>query len=288
VTSWKPVPRCGRAFALCAAILLGAAPAHAQTTAGDSVRAPRPAAAAAIGEGPLLDAPVSRTDYRLGAGDVLNVALFGDVAEVHAAQVSPEGTVVVPGMGSTRVLGLNVEQAEDRIRALVGRYYRNVEVAVSLARVRTFKVFVVGDVPNAGVRIASATTRVSELLPNFGAGAVRRRNITLRRAAGETVPVDLVRFTQAGDLSANPFMREGDALVVPTLDETVLVLGRVHFPAAYEFRQGESLAQLLSVVNGGGGFPPTRCAFRGWRAAPSAPSPFRAPTRWAPRGSGSC
>jgi protein involved in polysaccharide export with SLBB domain len=84
---------------------------------------------------------------------------------------------------------------------------------------------------------------------------VRRRNVTLRRASGEVVPVDLVRFEQTGDASANPVLREGDAVVVPTVDERVQIVGRVHYAGAYEFRRGESLAELLIIANAGGGFP---------------------------------
>jgi polysaccharide export outer membrane protein len=223
------------------------------------VRAEAPLPAAPQPGIPLLDAPVSRTEYRLGAGDVVAVAIFGDYNRVEHVPVTPEGTVVIPELGVTRVLGLNLDEAEERVRALVYRFYRNVSVTLTLSQVRTFKVFVVGDVPQPGVRAASAVTRVSEIVPPISGGGtgaeVHRRNVLLRRASGESVPVDLARFLQAGDLSANPTLREGDALVVPTIDRTVQVYGRVQFPGIYEYRPGESLAEFLSVVNGGGAFP---------------------------------
>ena len=245
------------ALALLAALAAPAA-ARAQEQAADSARAaggrtqPRQETDQT---GPLLDAPVSRTAYALGPGDLLNVAVLGAVAETHQVAVSPEGVVLIPGLGSVRVLGLNLEEAEGRVRALVARYYIDTPVSVSLARVRTFKVFVVGDVPNPGVRTATAATRVSEVVPQLMQSTVRRRNVTLRRASGETVPVDLVRFLQFADVSANPFLREGDAVVIPALDRTVNVLGRVYHAGGYEYRPGESLQELLHVVNGGPGFP---------------------------------
>ena len=202
--------------------------------------------------GPLLDAPVSRTAYLLGAGDAVEVSLFGDLNVMYSLTVTPEGSIVVPTVGVVRVLGLNLNDAQARVRTAVLRYYRNVEVNLNLSRVRTFKVFVVGNVPSPGVRVASAATRVSEMLP---ASEGVRRNVLLRRASGDSVRVDLVRFTQTGDLSANPTLREGDALIVPTADETVQVYGRVFYAGPYEYRAGETLAELLSVANGGGSFP---------------------------------
>ncbi|HEU4882792.1 MAG TPA: SLBB domain-containing protein [Longimicrobium sp.] len=256
-----------RAAALLLALALPAAvPALAQqpvATQDSTPRAPRPQAVAASSErGPLLDAPISRTEYPLGPGDVVDVAIFGDYNEVFSIPVTPEGSLVVPTIGIVRVLGLNLDAAEARVRTLVGRFYRNAEVRLALSRVRTFKVFVVGDVPEPGMREASAATRVSEVLapaasPGAAAegGQVVRRNVTLRRTGGEELRLDLRRFLQTGDVASNPTLREGDAVIVPSVDERIDVTGRLRFPGQYEYRAGETLAELLEVVNGGAGFP---------------------------------
>src|SRR5215212_7892343 len=86
---------------------------------------------------PLLDTPVSRTAYRLGPGDVLDVAIIGDPNTVQSVPVTPEGTVVIPRVGVAKVLGLNLDEAQSRVRDLVLRLFRGVEVSVTLSRVRT-------------------------------------------------------------------------------------------------------------------------------------------------------
>ncbi|HYR07629.1 MAG TPA: SLBB domain-containing protein [Longimicrobium sp.] len=259
-----------RAALLALALTAAAVPAAAQqgqpgaAQQDTTLRRTRPQTQSIGGErGPLLDAPISRTEYPLGPGDVVDVAIFGDYNEVFSIPVTPEGSLVVPTIGIVRVLGLNLDAAEDRVRALVGRFYRNVEVRLALSRVRTFKVFVVGDVPEPGMREASAATRVSEVLGGTVGltgqvepeGPVLRRNVTLRRTGGQEVQLDLRRFLQTGDVASNPTLREGDAVIVPAVDERVDVVGRVHFRGQYEYRAGETLAQLLEVVNGGAGFP---------------------------------
>jgi polysaccharide export outer membrane protein len=203
----------------------------------------------------LLDTPVSRTQYILGPGDVLTLSIFGNVNLQETLSVTPDGTVVIPSIGVVRVLGLNLDEAQARVRDMTLRLYRGVEVNLTLSRARLFKVFVVGDVPEPGLRIASPATRVSEVVPATGSGGVVRRNVLIRRASGDTVDVDLVRFRQTGDLDANPPIREGDVVVARNIDETVHVFGRVHFPGRYEHRGGESLASFLSVVNGSRDFP---------------------------------
>jgi polysaccharide biosynthesis/export protein len=208
--------------------------------------------------GPLLDRPVSRSEYRLGPGDLVDVSIFGEIDRQFPLLVSPEGTLLIPTVGVANVLGLNLDEAEARVRRAAARFYRNVDVRLTLAEVRTFKVFVVGDVAVPGVRTATAATRVSEILDDAMAQEGRRterRNVILRRPSGDTLLVDLARFFQMGDLTANPLLREGDVIVVPSIDRTVTVTGRVRYPATYQYRPGESLADLLRVANGGAGFP---------------------------------
>ncbi|HEY0150750.1 MAG TPA: SLBB domain-containing protein [Longimicrobium sp.] len=202
-----------------------------------------------------LDAPIRRAEYALGPGDVVDVSLFGDVNVTHSLVVTPEGTVVIPSIGVVRVLGLNLDQAQARARAAVLRLYRSVEVSLSLAHVRSFKVYLLGDVANPGMRLASSVTRLSEVLPAPRGSRTLHRNILVRRAEGDSMRVDMAPFYITGDLRGNPTLRAGDVLVIPVVDETVEAYGRVFYPGSFQFREGESLAEFLDLVNGGAGFP---------------------------------
>ena len=246
----------GRRLTLLAGWAIGAvatATAGAQSTRSTPATDTTRSAAVPV-SGVLLDAPVSRTTYRLGPGDMLDIGLLGELTRVYTVSVTPEGSILVPGVGVVRVLGLTLDAAERQVRALLLRFYRNVEVTLSLAQVRSFKMFVLGNVVTPGVRTATAATRVSEVVPP-SATLPHRRNILLRRANGDSLSLDLARFLQTGDLSANPMLREGDALIVPIVDRTVSVVGRVSVPGTYEYRPGESLADLLFIANAAGPFP---------------------------------
>jgi polysaccharide export outer membrane protein len=196
----------------------------------------------------LADRPFERLDYSLGPGDEVALTATGEANFSWVLTVTPEGTLIVPTVGVVRVLGLNLEQAEQVVEQRVLQYYRNIDITLTLAGIRGFKVFVVGAVPAPGPRVASAATRVSELVPPG-------RNIILQRASGDTLAVDVIRFRQTGDLAYNPTLRSGDVILVPETDEIVLVEGRVFFPGNYEFREGETLAELLRVANGYRDFP---------------------------------
>jgi polysaccharide biosynthesis/export protein len=202
----------------------------------------------------LLDAAIDRASYRLGPGDVLDVALTGSLNRTLRLTVGAEGAALVPGIGVVRLQDLTLDAAQHAVQQAARRFYREMEVALALAEPRAFKVYVLGAVPEPGMRTASAAMRVSELLPQ-DADSVIRRDLTMLRGGRDTIRLDLLPFALGGDMSANPTLREGDVLLVTPVEETVQVYGSVVFPGVVEHRPGESLAELLSIVNVHGRFP---------------------------------
>jgi polysaccharide biosynthesis/export protein len=235
------------------ASMIGAGTVHAQAEPPGAT--PPPVESSAAGQNPLLDVPIERGAYHLGGGDGVTLSIFGDRNHHADLTVAPEGALVLPGIGVAHVGGLTVEAAESVVRREVLRLYRNVDVRLTLTSVRRFRVFVVGDVPSPGSREVSAVTRASELVPGESPHMIRR-SVVVRRAGGDSVVVDLARFRLLGDLQANPTLREGDILVVPSTLGVVDVVGRIAHPGRFEHRPGETLAELLRLAAGGGPLPP--------------------------------
>lgn len=204
--------------------------------------------------GPLLESVISRTEYVLGPGDVVNLSIFGFQNQSYTLTISPEGTLVIPTVGVVRVAGKNLHTAERDLARRVRSFYHDVQVELTLAAVRSFKVFLLGDVPNPGVREANAAMRVSEILPAVSADGIARRNVVLKRSNGRTLTVDLARFLYLGELDQNPVLLEGDIVQVPVIDEVVTIQGRVARPGQYELRSGETLSDLIQLANAGGEF----------------------------------
>lgn len=204
--------------------------------------------------GPLLDRAIDRSEYLLGPGDVVTLSIVGFRSLIHTLQVSPEQTVVIPEVGLVRVGGLSIERAEVEVARAVRRVHRDVQISLTLATVRSFKIYVLGAVDNPGIREASAVTRVSEVAPHTDARGIIHRNIIVRRSTGQESRVDLAKFLRLGDLSQNPVLQEGDIVQVPVIDETVSVTGSVAFPSTYAYREGETVADLLHLATAGSGF----------------------------------
>jgi polysaccharide export outer membrane protein len=99
-------------------------------------------------------APAPRSDllssYKLGAGDVISIRVFGeDDLSREKIKVSDAGTVPYPVLGELKILGRTVGELERQItEGLRGRYLVNPRVAVTLEEYRPF--FVNGQVAKPG------------------------------------------------------------------------------------------------------------------------------------------
>ena len=207
---------------------------------------------------PLQEGPVDPRVYLLGPGDVLGIEVWGAARTGFLLQVDAEGKVLIPDSGTLAVAGMSLEDARNVIKKTVLAAIRQGEVDVRLVTLRQFKVHVSGEVERPGSYVASAATRVSELLDkpaqNLTGPGLRDssslRNIQLRRRDGTTMRVDLVSFFLAGDTSLDPFLSDGDVIHVPRAKRHFVVSGGVMFPGTYELLEGEKLSQVIRLVGG--------------------------------------
>jgi polysaccharide export outer membrane protein len=90
------------------------------------------------------------SSYRLGAGDVVSIRVFGEEdLSRERIKLSDAGTVPYPVLGELRVLGLTVGDLERRITdGLRGRYLVNPRVSVVVEEYRPF--FINGQVERPG------------------------------------------------------------------------------------------------------------------------------------------
>lgn len=198
--------------------------------------------------------------YRLGPGDQLVLILTGDVEEAYTLDVTREGFVVVPAVGQLPVANLTLAQLNDQLYQRLGRVYSGVRrgsdattrFSVSLARLRSIQVYVVGDVRRPGsYRVSSLGTALTALYAAGGpsdVGSLRR--LELRRGSGPARTVDFYDYLLRGDASRDPRLENGDVLFVPVHGPRVRVEGRVIRPGIYEVTPDEGLASVLAAAGG--------------------------------------
>lgn len=198
--------------------------------------------------------------YRLGPGDQLVLILTGDVELAHTLDVTREGFVVIPQVGQLYVANLTLGQLEDLLYSRLARVYSGVRrrgtgttrFSISVARLRSNQVFVVGDVLAPGsFRISSAGTALTALYAAGGpalSGSLRAVEV---RRGGRTVSVlDVYDYLLRGDASQDVRLENSDIVFVPPYQARVRVVGEVIRPATYEIKPGETLTDVLRAAGG--------------------------------------
>jgi len=204
-----------------------------------------------VPDGIPMDLPVG-PDYVVGTGDSLSIDLWGSISQRLVRVVDREGRVALPDVGPLLVSGKNLGQVQLDIQRLLRNEFRQISVDVSLSRVRTVRVYVVGDVAEPGAYdISSLSTPLNAL---FVAGGVTSRGSlrTLRHSRGK----QLVQQVDAYDLLLHGVredlkrLEDGDTLLVPPLGPEVTVEGMVRRPGIYELLDEKSLTDVLALAGG--------------------------------------
>ena len=193
-------------------------------------------------------------DYVVGPGDTLKIDIWGSVTVSIARVIERDGHILLPEAGSLDVAGLPLEQAQNLIKGAIKQQYRNAEVAVTVSRLRSVRVYVVGDVQHpGGYDISSLATPMSALYAAGGPTSIGSlRTLRHYRAKQLIEDVDLYDFLLHGMRGASARFESGDTLLVPPAGPQVAVFGSVRRPAIYELKAGEST--VASVIDDAGGF----------------------------------
>jgi protein involved in polysaccharide export with SLBB domain len=198
-----------------------------------------------------MDLPVG-PDYVLGPGDSLEIDLWGGVSQRLFRVVDREGRVSLPEAGPLLVSGRNLGDVQSAVQQVLRTEYRDVSADVSLSRLRTVRVYVVGDVAAPGAYdISSLSTPLNAL---FAAGGVTARGSlrALKHYRGKQLieEVDAYDLLLHGVRSGMGRLENGDTLLVPSIGPQVTVDGMVRRPAIYELHGESSLADVLDLSGG--------------------------------------
>ena len=198
-----------------------------------------------------LDVPVG-PDYVLGPGDSINIDLWGGLSQRFTRSVDQDGRIVLPEAGPVVVAGMTLERAQKVVETALTPQFRNARVELSMARFRTIRIYVVGDVQRPGAYdVSSLSTPLNALYAAGGPTAIGSLRI-VRHLRGQQLirEVDLYDFLLHGVNADAARLSSGDTIVVPPAGPQVTISGMVRRPAIYELKNETSLAQVIDLAGG--------------------------------------
>jgi protein involved in polysaccharide export with SLBB domain len=198
-----------------------------------------------------MDLPVG-PEYVVGPGDGLTVDIWGGISQRLQRVVDRSGRVDLPEVGTVEVAGRNLGDVQHMVQTVLRRQFRDVGVDVSLSRLRTVRVYVVGDVERPGAYDISALSSPLNALYAAGGPTSGGSLRILRHYRGKQLvqQVDVYDLLLHGIHADMQGLQPGDTIQVPPLGGQVTLEGMVRRPAIYELNNEKSLAEVLELAGG--------------------------------------
>ena len=192
------------------------------------------------------------SNYVLGAGDVVIIDIWGASQNMIEAEITPEGKIIVAGVGPLHLAGKSVSEANKYVNDVLGKIYAESSINLSVGTTRSIVVQVLGEVKTPGSYTMSALSMAFNAL--YAAGGISDvgtlRSINVFRAGKKIATIDVYDYIFNGNVNGNITLQDNDVISVGAYESIVNVQGKIKRPMMYELKDGETLSSLVKFSGG--------------------------------------
>lgn len=192
------------------------------------------------------------TNYLLGAGDEVTINIWGASQQTVQQVISPDGYIVIDGIGLIRLAGLTISKAKGVLRERLGQSYADCHFDLSLSDLRSLQVQVMGEVVHPGTYTLSSLSSAFNAL--YAAGGINDigtlRDIRVFRRGNQLTSIDVYEYILHGNTTSDVRLSDGDVIMVGSYDCLVKITGHVKRPMWYEMKKSETVKDLLEYAGG--------------------------------------
>lgn len=217
--------------------------------------------------GIALESTINPENYYVGPSDGIAVNIWLSPPLSFNLTVSPEGTLIIPTVGEVMVSDMTLAEAKKKVIGEVRRKYLSATATVTLVLPRPIVVTVTGNVLNPGLYTLTSVDRADKALEEANKPTrlqgkedlekilkdMSTRNIVLKHKDGSTSRVDIDKFLATKEGAWDPYLREGDIVIVPVKNikkNVIGIYGEVNVPGRYEYVRGDSVKDALRIGQG--------------------------------------
>jgi polysaccharide export outer membrane protein len=203
--------------------------------------------------------PPTDIDYRVGAGDVLDVQVLGHPDLSRSATVQTNGNIALPLLGEVPVAALSVAEIKAKLTSLLGRdYLVSPQLEVEVKEYSSQFVTVLGEVNQPGRKPLRGRTRLLDaLLDAGGFKPSASGDVTISRVEGTFPGGEKALHIRLGgttptvqdQVNLEVPLRNGD-LITASQKYYVTVEGEVARPGRYALEADSTVSAILSVAGG--------------------------------------
>jgi len=226
---------------------------NAKPDAAPSANDPRPTPAPGADPAPALDG-----EYEVGAGDVLEINVFGNDDLSRVPTVQTNGAVSLPLLGEVQVSGLTIAEVKRKVTNLLAKdYLINPQVEVKVKEYQSQYVSVVGEVNSPGRKPIRGRMRLLDaLIESGGFKATSSGEVMITRTDGSfddgkkaiTVRISASATIQ-DQINLELRLKNGD--IITALPKSfVTVDGEVTRPGRYAIEADLTVTGAVSLAGG--------------------------------------
>ncbi|NIA23039.1 MAG: hypothetical protein GWP03_02580 [Proteobacteria bacterium] len=192
----------------------------------------------------------SNKDYTIAPGDQITINITGELVKQDILNVDNGGKIFIPNVGDVEVWGKTIKDARKAIRKAVFKKYSNVNVGVSLGNLHNIQVYIIGEVKRPGIYNISAMMSPIQLI--YLAGGIKKMGTLrdIKLISNKRYNFDFYKMILHGYRYKGIYLHSGDIVYVPPIGKTVALSGAIKSPGIYEFKNGETLKNLLKYSGG--------------------------------------
>lgn len=202
---------------------------------------------------PVWDKNIDPDKFYVSSGSVFTIYIWGKIEKTFMLGIDNEGRTIIPLVGELDLKGKTLTATKKMIRNKLQEGLKDsATILIVLQNIQPFKVYVIGKVVSPGAYVVNGAIRISDLIENTGGilKSGRFRGIEIRNELYKTQYYDLKTYQNSQNLANNPYLREGDVVIVQPQIDFVTIEGFIQFAGRYDYCVGDKASDILLASGG--------------------------------------
>jgi len=193
-----------------------------------------------------------RYEYILGPADIISIDLTDTDDLDNSYEIDPDGFIDLPFVGKAKIDGLVLDDAQNILKQILGEFYINPDLQISIDEYNSSKVYIVGAVRNQiTINLDQKPIKLIEaaIQANFNPNAADKVLGTkgFIRRDNKLYKINLNNAFTSTDEKENFFLKKDDVIFIDRNSESIHVFGEVTKPGEYYPNKNYSLTELIST-----------------------------------------
>ena len=194
-----------------------------------------------------------RYEYILGPADIVSINLTDTDDIDNSYEIDPDGMIDLPFIGKIKISSLTVDEAQNILKEVIGNFYKNPDLQISVEEYNSSKVYIVGAVRNQiTINLDQKPVKLIEaaIQANFNPNAADKLLGTkgFLRRDNKVYKINLNNAFASLDDKENFFLKKDDVIFVDRNSDSIHVFGEIAKPGEYFPNNNYSLTELISTT----------------------------------------